>query len=122
MKGFSGANWSPKREKLVLRELLAFRPHITLVGLGMPLQESFAAYIVAHGVLGVVATIGGAIDQLTGNQLNAPRYLSKFGVERLWRLATQPKGLWRRYLLEPWQLFWLLLRFHARKPNKGGGE
>lgn len=106
--GTPGSNWSEPRSQQVLEELEAAAPDMVLIGLGMPIQEQFACDVARILPTSIIATVGGAIDQLAGVQPNAPRWLGKFGVEWLWRLATQPSRLWRRYLLEPWKL--LLVR------------
>lgn len=104
-----GADWSTERERSTIEKLRAFAPQVVIVGLGMPLQERFlhsnreslpGAYYLA---------VGGAIDQLSGHQRNAPRWLGKVGLEWAWRLATQPRRLFYRYCVEPWRLVGLVV-------------
>lgn len=102
--GFHGENWDADRSSLCVEELVEFGPDFVAIGLGMPLQEEFLARYLDSVPNAVYAAVGGAIDQLSGNQKNAPRWMGNLGLEWLFRLITQPKRLYRRYLLEPWQL------------------
>jgi N-acetylglucosaminyldiphosphoundecaprenol N-acetyl-beta-D-mannosaminyltransferase len=113
VKSFSGQNWSESKASEALRIASQFRPNLTFIGLGMPLQEQFIDKHL-HEFQGVVALVGGAIDQLSGTQRNCPRWLGKLGLEWLWRLVSQPKRLAFRYLVEPWLLVWTLVK---RPPN-----
>jgi N-acetylglucosaminyldiphosphoundecaprenol N-acetyl-beta-D-mannosaminyltransferase len=70
---------------------------ILFVGLGCPRQETWMA---SHrGRVGTVMVgVGAAFDFLAGTKKQAPRSLQKAGLEWLFRLATEPKRLSRRYL------------------------
>jgi N-acetylglucosaminyldiphosphoundecaprenol N-acetyl-beta-D-mannosaminyltransferase len=70
---------------------------ILFVGLGCPRQETWMA---SHrGRVGAVMVgVGAAFDFLAGTKKQAPRSLQKAGLEWLYRLATEPKRLSRRYL------------------------
>lgn len=100
--------WNAEALDDVADKVLAFRPQLTLIGMGMPLQESVAVALIGKGLTGVVATVGGAIDQLSGEQSNAPRWLGRVGLEWAWRLASNPRRLAHRYLIEPFKLMHVL--------------
>ena len=70
---------------------------ILFVGLGCPKQELWMA---AHrGVVGpVMLGVGAAFDFLAGSKPQAPRWMMRCGLEWLFRFATEPRRLWRRYL------------------------
>lgn len=72
---------------------------ILFVGLGCPRQETWMA---SHrGQLrSVMVGVGAAFDFLAGTKKQAPRSLQKAGLEWLFRLVTEPKRLWKRYLLQ----------------------
>jgi N-acetylglucosaminyldiphosphoundecaprenol N-acetyl-beta-D-mannosaminyltransferase len=53
--------------------------------------------------------IGASFDYLAGNKPRVPKWLGKLGLEWLYRLAHEPKRLWRRNLGNT-ILLWLLLK------------
>jgi N-acetylglucosaminyldiphosphoundecaprenol N-acetyl-beta-D-mannosaminyltransferase len=42
--------------------------------------------------------VGAAFDFLAGTKRQAPRWMMKIGMEWLFRLASEPRRLWKRYL------------------------
>jgi N-acetylglucosaminyldiphosphoundecaprenol N-acetyl-beta-D-mannosaminyltransferase len=42
--------------------------------------------------------VGAAFDFLAGTKKQAPAVLQRWGMEWAFRLATEPRRLWRRYL------------------------
>jgi len=46
----------------------------------------------------VMVGVGAAFDFLTGAKPQAPRWVQNAGLEWLFRLCTEPRRLWRRYL------------------------
>ena len=49
-------------------------------------------------VQAVMLGVGAAFDFLAGAKPQAPRWMQSNGLEWLFRLATEPRRLWRRYL------------------------
>lgn len=82
----------------ITSEINAAAPDILFVGLGCPKQENWMA---AHRekVSVVMIGVGAAFDFYAGNLKEAPRWLSNLGLEWLFRLAMEPKRLWRRYVI-----------------------
>lgn len=70
---------------------------IVWVGLGTPKQDYEARRLSASLPIVAVA-IGAAFDFTAGSSKEAPAWLSKIGLEWLFRLASEPRRLWRRYL------------------------
>lgn len=116
--GLEGDSWNDDRAEEVCAELSVFQPEIVFVGLGMPLQERFIASYTNRLPKVIIATVGGAIDQIGGGQAPAPRWLGRFGLEWVWRLASQPKRLGSRYLVEPWKLLAVLLQRQMDRRGK----
>jgi N-acetylglucosaminyldiphosphoundecaprenol N-acetyl-beta-D-mannosaminyltransferase len=69
---------------------------VVFVGLGCPLQERWA-YEHAGRVRAVLVCVGAAFDFLAGRLAQAPRWMQTIGLEWLFRLAQEPRRLWRRY-------------------------
>jgi N-acetylglucosaminyldiphosphoundecaprenol N-acetyl-beta-D-mannosaminyltransferase len=92
------------------RELHRTRPHILWVGLGAPKQELWMAAMAGELDVPVMIGVGAAFDYLAGTKASAPTFLRHVGLEWLFRLAVEPKRLWRRYLLGNSTFVYLLLR------------
>jgi exopolysaccharide biosynthesis WecB/TagA/CpsF family protein len=71
---------------------------LVFIGLGCPKQELFAA-VHAHRISAVQVCVGAAFDFLAGAKPMAPRWMQAHGLEWLFRLASEPRRLWRRYLV-----------------------
>jgi N-acetylglucosaminyldiphosphoundecaprenol N-acetyl-beta-D-mannosaminyltransferase len=100
---FDHTRASPGNRSLV-RSINAFRPDVLLVGMGMPLQETWIAQNYASLDSGVVLSVGAAFDYEAGAQKPAPRVYSELCLEWAFRLAHNPRRLFRRYLIESWAL------------------
>jgi N-acetylglucosaminyldiphosphoundecaprenol N-acetyl-beta-D-mannosaminyltransferase len=60
--------------------------------------------------VGALVGVGAAFDFLSGRKPMAPAWMQQAGLEWAFRLAAEPRRLWRRYLINnPWFL-WLILR------------
>ena len=81
----------------VVRSIDQVDPGIVLVGLGCPKQEEWMAQHRGR-VRAVMVGVGAAFDFLTNRKRQAPRWLRAAGLEWMFRLATEPRRLWRRYL------------------------
>lgn len=88
---------SEEEEAAVRERIKASGCRILFVGLGCPKQERWMAR--QKGKLPVVMLgVGAAFDFLAGTKPQAPRWMQNAGLEWLFRLATEPRRLWRRYL------------------------
>jgi N-acetylglucosaminyldiphosphoundecaprenol N-acetyl-beta-D-mannosaminyltransferase len=67
------------------------------VGLGTPKQD-YEAERIARNLPVTAVAVGAAFDILAGTLPEAPRWASRLGLEWLFRLAREPRRLWRRYL------------------------
>lgn len=76
------------------------RPSLVLLAMGMPRQEELAQWLRGRLGHGCLLICGGAIvDFLAGRTRRAPPLLQRLGLEWLWRLAHEPRRLFRRYVI-----------------------
>jgi N-acetylglucosaminyldiphosphoundecaprenol N-acetyl-beta-D-mannosaminyltransferase len=86
-----------QEDAAVARTIEVSGARIVLVGLGCPKQELWmASHVGRFGA--VLVGVGAAFDFLAGAKRQAPRVLQNAGLEWLFRLATEPKRLLKRYL------------------------
>jgi N-acetylglucosaminyldiphosphoundecaprenol N-acetyl-beta-D-mannosaminyltransferase len=70
---------------------------IVFVGLGTPKQDRWM-HAQREKIPAVMLGVGAAFDFLAGVKPQAPWWMQSSGLEWLFRLATEPRRLWRRYL------------------------
>ncbi|HYW66866.1 MAG TPA: WecB/TagA/CpsF family glycosyltransferase [Candidatus Dormibacteraeota bacterium] len=101
---------SPSEKEDVVQRIHASGAAIVFVGLGCPRQEVWA-YEFAPLVSCPVLAVGAAFAFHAGEVPQAPVWMQNAGLEWLFRLAAEPRRLWKRYLfLNPAYLALLLLQ------------
>jgi N-acetylglucosaminyldiphosphoundecaprenol N-acetyl-beta-D-mannosaminyltransferase len=88
----------------VVAEISEYRPHILFVGMGVPRQECWIQENLNDLDVNVILPSGATLDYIAGAKRMAPRWMSKLCLEWAFRLATEPRRLAFRYLVEPWGL------------------
>ncbi|HEY3816658.1 MAG TPA: WecB/TagA/CpsF family glycosyltransferase [Polyangiaceae bacterium] len=102
-----------------LDRLRAAKADIVLVALGAPKQELFIAEAAPDVRPAVLLGVGAAVDFIAGTAKRAPRWMSASGLEWLFRLAKEPRRMWRRYLVRDPEFLVIVLRA-LRKARTGG--
>jgi N-acetylglucosaminyldiphosphoundecaprenol N-acetyl-beta-D-mannosaminyltransferase len=100
-----GFEKSPSENAKIIDLISAAAPHILFVALGAPKQEKWIFRHKTHYQVPVSIGVGASLDFYSGLVKRAPVWMQKWGLEWLWRVASEPKRLWRRYLLEDMQFF-----------------
>lgn len=90
---------SAEEDAQVVQMLNEAHPDIIWVGLSTPKQERWMAAHRAQLTAPVLIGVGAAFDFLTGRKPQAPRWMQRAGLEWFFRLLTEPRRLWRRYLI-----------------------
>jgi N-acetylglucosaminyldiphosphoundecaprenol N-acetyl-beta-D-mannosaminyltransferase len=107
--------WSPPfheltgdEERAMLDRVAGARPDIVWVGLSTPKQERWMARYVDRLRVPVMIGVGAAFDMHAGVKRQAPRWMQRSGLEWLFRLASEPRRLGRRYLVNNPRFVWRL--------------
>ncbi len=107
---------SPLEERrAVARRVAAVRPDLVLVAFGAPKQEIFCDETLDLFRPAVLVCVGAGIDFLAGVVRRSPVWMSRWGLEWLYRLAHEPRRLAGRYLLRDPEFLLILLRQVAAK-------
>lgn len=81
-------------------EIVRLSPDIVICGMGGVIQETFLLALTRGGWSGVAFTCGGYLDQLSQGLQYYPKWVDKYNMRWAYRLAKEPRRLWRRYLLD----------------------
>ena len=107
---------SPPFRRLSPRELRAQDERITeacanivWVGLGTPKQD-YEVRRLADQLPVTAVAIGAAFDFVAGTKRRAPAWMRSLGLEWVHRLASEPRRLWRRYLIGNAVFLWAAWR------------
>jgi exopolysaccharide biosynthesis WecB/TagA/CpsF family protein len=88
-----------EEDEQIVATINAAGPDIVWVGLGTPKQETWMHEHREKLRASVVVGVGAAFDIHAGAKAQAPVWMQERGLEWLFRLAQEPKRLWRRYLV-----------------------
>jgi N-acetylglucosaminyldiphosphoundecaprenol N-acetyl-beta-D-mannosaminyltransferase len=100
---------TPAEDQEMLERIRAARPDVLWVGIGSPRQERWMSDYVLRLDVPALVGVGAAFDFLSGNKPQAPRWVQRSGLEWLFRLASEPRRLWKRYILGYPVFIWRVL-------------
>jgi N-acetylglucosaminyldiphosphoundecaprenol N-acetyl-beta-D-mannosaminyltransferase len=85
-------------EEAVAADIRRSGADVVWVGIGVPKQEKWMARMRHRLTTPVLVGVGAAFDFHAGLIPQAPGWMQRAGLEWLFRLAHEPRRLWRRYL------------------------
>jgi N-acetylglucosaminyldiphosphoundecaprenol N-acetyl-beta-D-mannosaminyltransferase len=94
-----GFEHDPEETSKIVADINSRRVDILFIGVGAPKQEKWAAANLEELSVGPILCVGASFDFAAGVIKRAPAILQNAGLEWLWRLAMEPRRLWKRYLL-----------------------
>lgn len=114
-------SWSPPFRELTADEeaaaigaINAADPDLVWVGLGCPKQERWMHRHRPALTAPVLLGVGAAFDFHAGAKRQAPAWMQRVGLEWAFRLASEPRRLWRRYLVGNTRFVLAVLRRRPR--------
>jgi N-acetylglucosaminyldiphosphoundecaprenol N-acetyl-beta-D-mannosaminyltransferase len=88
---------TPEEEQAIADEINASKADVVWVGIGVPKQEKWMAAMRSRLDAPVLVGVGAAFDFHAGLVPQAPDWMQRIGLEWVYRLAHEPKRLWKRY-------------------------
>lgn len=83
---------------------------------GSPQQEMVAKAALERGdCTGLGLCVGASLEFLTGRVKRAPLWMQKIRLEWLHRLASEPRRLWKRYMIEGPKIFIIWAKWRVRR-------
>jgi N-acetylglucosaminyldiphosphoundecaprenol N-acetyl-beta-D-mannosaminyltransferase len=105
----------------VVADLQSAAPRILFVGLGSPKQERWMASHTADLPQTVMVGVGQAIDILGGKAPEAPRWMTRTGMEWAFRIVRDPVRIGRRVFIGTPRFMGWMLRARLRRRRSGRG-
>jgi N-acetylglucosaminyldiphosphoundecaprenol N-acetyl-beta-D-mannosaminyltransferase len=105
--GWRDGFFSTDEEPGVVAQIREARPDILFVAMPTPRKEYFLGRWEADLGVPFSMGVGGAIDVIAGATRRAPRSVQRLGLEWAFRVAQEPRRLWRRYLVTNATFVWL---------------
>lgn len=99
---------SAEEDADVVRRINQSEPDVVWIGLGSPKQEFWVAEHQGRLHAPLLLAVGAAFDFHSGTINRAPRVMQRAGLEWLYRLASEPRRLWRRYTVTNLKFAWLV--------------
>lgn len=87
--------FSKQEEDSLVNKIAATKPDFLVVALGAPKQEFFIDRYADRIGVKVAIGVGGALDVWSGDVTRAPKFVSKIGMEWLYRVIKQPSRIAR---------------------------
>ena len=106
---------SEEEENDVAVEINRSRADVVWVGVGQPKQEQWMARMRERLDAPVLVGVGAAFDFHAGLIPQAPDSMQRLGLEWAFRLALEPRRLWRRYLRYNPRFIAAFVRQYARE-------
>jgi len=102
-------------EEKIAQKIKESGADIVFVGLGSPRQELFISRNAKNTSAGVLMTVGGSFDVVSGNLKRAPEIFMRLNIEWLYRALLQPKRALRLLKLPVFLFIVLFDRFMGRR-------
>ncbi|HSD87564.1 MAG TPA: WecB/TagA/CpsF family glycosyltransferase [Kofleriaceae bacterium] len=108
--GYRNGYFRRDEEDELVAAIRAANPDILFLGFGTPAKEYFMHR--HYRALGVpfVMGVGGSFDVYAGLVARAPRWMQRAGLEWAFRLAQEPRRMWKRYLVGNTRFAWIIAR------------
>lgn len=107
---------SDAEEDALADAINASRADVVWVGLGSPKQDLWMQRFRPRLEAPLLIGVGAAFDFFTGRMPQAPRWMQAAGLEWAFRLASEPRRLWRRYLIYNPKFLFALAGLALRRP------
>ncbi|MUL39035.1 WecB/TagA/CpsF family glycosyltransferase [Gloeocapsopsis dulcis] len=95
---------------LINEKIRAATPHLLFVALGAPKQEYWIYDNYQEIEVPISIGIGASFEFVSGMIPRAPLWMQKSGLEWFFRLVSEPKRLWQRYILGNPHFMWLVFK------------
>jgi len=97
--GYSSGFFENKDFENLINSIRSTVPQIVIIGMGVPKQELLAVELSKYITVDQIICVGNFLEFYFGTKPRIPSILRNLGIEWIFRLISEPKRLWKRYLL-----------------------
>ena len=97
--GYRNGYFLPEDEEKIQEDIKDKKPDFVFVGITSPKKEYIIQSFMDNGINAVFMGVGGSFDVLSGHIKRAPLWMQKLNLEWLFRVANEPKRLFKRYFV-----------------------
>ena len=97
--GYSTGFFENKDFENLINSIRSTVPHFVIIGMGVPKQELLAVELSKYITVDQIICVGNFLEFYFGTKPRIPSILRNLGIEWIFRLISEPKRLWKRYLL-----------------------
>ena len=98
--GFRNGYFNENDELQIAKDISESGANILFVAISSPKKEIFLNKYKHHlSSVNFIMGVGGSFDVISGNLKRAPLWIQALGFEWFFRLAQEPKRMWKRYLI-----------------------
>jgi N-acetylglucosaminyldiphosphoundecaprenol N-acetyl-beta-D-mannosaminyltransferase len=121
VRGWADGYFDADQAQARARAVAESGAELLFVAMGVPRQEYFIEEQWEHLGARIVIGVGGSFDVIAGLRKRAPVLIQRAGLEWAYRLAQEPRRLFRRYLVTNSQFLALMSWnaiahvFHSRR-------
>jgi N-acetylglucosaminyldiphosphoundecaprenol N-acetyl-beta-D-mannosaminyltransferase len=108
-----------EENELMIEEINSFSPNVLFIGMTAPKQEKWAFSNINKLNVGHVCCIGAVFDYYAGTMKRAPKWMIDNGFEWVYRLISEPRRMWRRYLINNFKFILLITK---ERLKRGGSK
>lgn len=96
--GYHDGYWDDDAEPALVEAIREARPAYLFLAIPSPRKELWLNHYRQELSIPFVMGVGGSFDVIAGRVSRAPSAVQRAGMEWAWRLAQEPRRMWRRYL------------------------
>lgn len=94
----------------IVNEICRLKPKIIWLGLGKPFEQIIAQKLKGRTNSCWIITCGGCFNYITGHYSRSPLWMQNMNLEWLYRMISNPRKLFWRYLVTTPHALWVSLR------------
>ena len=108
--GYQSGYFLKQEENEIINKIKRKNPEVIFIAMGVPKQEFFAVELAEKLENKIIICTGNFFEFYFGNIKRIPKGFRNLGIEWLFRLFSEPKRLWKRYILGIPFFFFLILK------------